>query len=90
MISEYLIKSNRDWILNEYKQENNLSEYARQQLVIGLCGFMHQFFASSTITKSQKVMSVTAALQLFPNMQSQEESDGGIVRSISFCILISN
>lgn len=89
LISEYLIKSNKDWILTEYKQEKNLSEYTRQQLVIGLCAFMHQFFGSQSLNKSQKVMTSTAVLQLFPSMQSQEESDGGIVCFINFCISIT-
>lgn len=74
-----MIKSNRDWILREYKEQNNLSEYARQQLVIALCAFMRQFFSSTTIIKAQKVMTITSALQIFPKLQSQEESDGGIV-----------
>lgn len=79
MISEYLIKSNKDWILIEYREKNSLSEYGRQQLVLSLCAFMRQFFASDHISKEQKIMTITASLQIFPNLRSQNEKDGGVV-----------
>lgn len=81
MLSEFLVQSNKDWILNEYKANQTLSEYGRKQLVAALCAFMRQFFSSRTLTKPQKTMTVSASLELFPSLRSQEESDGGTVCS---------
>lgn len=70
IIREFLIKQNKDWILGEYDRTQNLSEYGRKQLVPELCAFMRTFFAGN-VKKIEKIMTINAALAIFPNMRAQ-------------------
>lgn len=70
IIREFLIKQNKDWILAEYSRTQNLSEYGRKQLVPELCAFMRTFFGG-TIKKTDKILTIHAALNIFPNMRAQ-------------------
>lgn len=72
------MSANKDWILREQRETGNLKEDSRQKLIVGLCGFMKWFFEVESFTKPQKIMTATAAIQLFPQLQGQSESSGGI------------
>lgn len=71
IIREFLIKQNKDWILTEYEKTQNLSEFARQQLIQELCAFVRTFFGEGNVGKPQKTLTAKAALEIFPSMRSQ-------------------
>lgn len=79
IVKEYLIQNNFDFILKEQTKSNNLSEFARIKLVTALCDFMFTFFGTRTLQKPQKLATISAALEIFPQMQSQNTSNGGVV-----------
>lgn len=78
-MKEYLIENNCDLIFKEQNQSNNISESNRMKLVAGLCDFMFTFFGTTLLQKPQKLATVSAALHLFPQMKSQNSSNGGVV-----------
>lgn len=79
ILKEYLIQNDFDWILKEQSKNDNLSEQARMKLVVALCDFMFTFFGTRSLQKTQKLTTITTALQIFPQMQSQNTSNGGVV-----------
>lgn len=84
MIEEYLLETNKDYILREQKETENLIDDSRQKLIAALCDFMRKFFRdhsnhSVKIKKHHKVMTATAALEIFPQL---EGGDGRVVRCV--------
>lgn len=75
LIEDFLVDEQYDWILLEYKNKNDLSESARKQLVKALVEFSVAFFEVSTLQKTHKVMAITAALQLLPNLSKPGQED---------------
>lgn len=74
-----MINERYDWILLEYKNKKDLSESARKQLVKALVEFAIAFFEVDPIQKSHKIMTITAALQLLPNLAQSGQEDHFIV-----------
>lgn len=68
LFDEYLISESKDWIRAEYQQTKNLSEHARQQLVNTMVEFIYMFFGVKIIQKSHKVMTISAIMQIFPDL----------------------
>lgn len=68
LLEEYLIQNNLDWIIREYNVKRDLSELARQQLVNALVDFIRMFFQITSIQKTHKVMTLSAVIQLFPEL----------------------
>lgn len=90
-MKEYLIENNFDWIVKEQNKNGNLSELARMKLVAALCDFMFIFFGTQSPQKPQKLTTIATALQIFPQMQSQNTSNGGVVSIIlSLIFYLSN
>lgn len=79
MLEEYIIQESFDWIILEYKNKNDLSENARQQLVKVLVDFIRMFFEVDKIQKTHKVMTLTAVLQIFPDLVVGDQVDHFIV-----------
>lgn len=74
-----MLQENVDWILLEYKEKKDLSERARQQLVNTLVDFIRMFFEVASIQKTHKVMTLTAALQIFRELVVGDQIDHFIV-----------
>lgn len=68
MLEDFLIQENKDWILLEYKKTRNITEHARQQLVNSMVDFLYTFFDVKVIEKNHKIMTVSAVMQLFPDL----------------------
>lgn len=79
LIEEYLIKNNKDYVLREQKETHNLTENSRQKLIAAICDFMFLFFNTTSIQKAQKIMVAMATIQLFPQLESQNKANGGVV-----------
>lgn len=73
------MRENRGWILREQSDTKNLTEDSRYKLVQSLLELNKVLFKTETITKAQKVMTATAALEIFPQFRSQNDENGGVV-----------
>lgn len=82
ILEEYLIAERFDWIILDYKSSGGLTEYGRQQLVNSMVDFMYMFFEVKTIQKPHKMMTLSALLQMFPNLAPPGMVDHFMVNSI--------